>query len=473
MADWEMIAKGISDAGRTFALGLQDQNERRLQQKYQIEQEDRAAKAEQVVFERNRAAQMADTKELAQDAAVRNAHFAKVEREDIANLALWDNDPNLRDYVENVGMAADTFGDRVQRQIYVGVNKLRDKIRSGRIEKELDKEESFALENLPAGLKSTLHEALLKNISLRDQHDSTRKLIEYYDWQMSREKTDAESLRLSYGQYKDANDWRMEMFKNITALEVEPTYQAGRQKAMEKYGIDPNQDPTKNPQWDKLIGKGGPDANLLMSYADRWRSIAYQKKMLADINEKIYIMNPMSDPDRYMRELSEAELLRQYPSGRVPPPVADPKRAFLKNLTQYGEVTPDATIPLGEKPYETRPVWKRMFTRVVGSKVPQTLENLVGGIFTYEEVRGFKKEMLDKYGIPEGTKIDIAFVPKAVSSYTKRDIGSIFYDPNEDKVRRLEENPASPSGLGFVELPVKSTWKEPAKGEQKRQPWEK
>lgn len=450
MADWEMIAKGLSAAGKTFATSLENMNQMRMRETYDINAENRAKDREQALFERNRAAEMADYRTRQEEDAKRRELFAKREREDIAELALWDNDPNLRSYVETIGRAADTFGDPVQRRIFNGVNKLRNKVRAGAIEGELDQEEQLALDNLPPQLGSTLNSAILKNQAARDQHLQSKKMLEYYTWLMKDRDTQVEKLKLTYGQFKDANDYRMKLFEHINKLETEETFLDGRQHAMSKYGIDPNQDPDKFPEWEKIIGKGGKDATLLMAYADRWRQIAVFKKMLYDVNEQMFRLDPTSDPQRMFEMIAEKELGKKMgPYYQEPIPPGE-------------ERFPPPIVPLGIVPHDKRPAWQRVFSRIVGSEVPQTLKNIVGGIFTNEETRSFYKHMEKKYGIPPNAGVDIAFSRAALTKLDRdRDIGRLFYDVNSDKVYRIESSADSPSGIGVEEIVPLKSWVEP------------
>jgi len=190
------------------------------------------------------------------------------------------------------------------------------------METALDDKSKRALAALPIDLQSSLKNALQTNYAKDLQNKEIEVMIKYHWWLMDPKKKEIEWARLSFDQLMKMKEDRTKLYDLIQQREADKEYMFGRQAAI-KAGIDPNDDPRNNPNWTTLTtDPKSKDASLLLSYFERWKQIAALKGLLMEMNEGLYRLDPKNtDPDRYLRELDEAENRRQ---GIAPLPAPNP-----------------------------------------------------------------------------------------------------------------------------------------------------
>lgn len=444
MADWEMIAKSLSEAGKSAAMGLIDRNRQKLADYYDQQKEERGNRMEQIRFERDRAARMLDEKELMKARNDIDLANWRIKMEDEADLKKWGEDPALHKYADDLLMKADTFGDADARKQYVGLGKVLSSIKAGKLEKELDADEQAALAGLQPDMQSSLKSAIQANQTKRLQNTQAETMIKYYYWLMDPKQKAAEWAKLSWQEKMDLKDKRTEIYGLINAREQDKDFMFGREQAM-KAGINPNMDPRSNPNWESLTSgpKAKPEqAQILLSYLDRWKQVAALKNILGEINEGLYEMDPTTDPERYLRDLKSAE---DRAKGIFPLPQTDEKRKGMIEMATAGMNAP--------APAE-KPVWKKFFGDTIGGFFKSTFLDVRENFQHHEEYDDFRKMAGERYGLDKKQVRNIKLLtnPTATVSSLKDDIGTVFYDPHRGILVEIVEDPMRIGEVNLVPL---------------------
>lgn len=442
MADWDQIAKSLSEAGKTAAMGLVDRNRMKVEDFYQKAQEQRANEIEQIRFERNRAAEMADRQKLMKEEAEITERFAKIRHDDEADLTNWLESPDLHEHADNLKMKADTFADEGARKELDGLGRLVGAIKEGKLEKELDEDMSTALKNLPPSMSTNLRATIGENYKKKLLNNQAEQMYRYYEWMMKDKDKELEWSRLTFDQIMKMRADREGLYTLIGEIEKDEKYLIGRQKAIE-FGINPLDDPKNFPQWNELISNPkNKNASILMGYEERWKRIAGLKGLLLEMNEGLYRRDPMgTDPERYLRDLSAAENRK---AGVFPLPPNDPKRQAMI----------ESVVPKAEPAKGPSGAAHKLFVDTVYEKgIKSLFLNIREGIQHDDEFEKFKKQMKSTYGDTVNPKdVKLLVNRGGLIAAGKETIGTIFYDPHTKMLVEVVADPMDPSKIGLVPL---------------------
>ena len=427
MADWDQIAKSLSEAGKTAAMGLVDRNRMKVEDYYNRAQEQRANEVEQIRFERNRAAEMADRQKLMkEDYDFRDA-FEKKKARDDAELKKYMSDPGLQDHAKNLELKYAAFNDPETKAELDGFGELMGALNEGKLEAQLTPNMKKTLDNMDPGLSQTLRGAIASNYKQKLANDLTLEMIENYRWLRDPKSKEVAMRSLTYEQINKMRDDKERLYNAIANGEKEEKYIVGRQKAIE-LGIDPFDDPKNSPIWNEVVkNPKNKNSSIMQAYEESWRLIAGLKGMLFLLDQSLYQMDPRgTDPVRYMRELA-----------------AEEKRAA--GIVDVPEVT-EEELPAPPPPQPPGAAHKVFVDTVYEKGIKSLFLNIKEGIVHGEEFDKFKKQMKDTYGDTVKVKdVQLLTNRDGLRTAGKEIIGNIFYDPDKKILVKVVANPYDPT----------------------------
>lgn len=431
MADWDMIAKSISEAGKTFALGLENRNRMKEEDYYRKAQEQRAIQLEQIQFERNRAAEMADRQKLMkEDAEIRQA-FEDTKRHNDADLLNFANSPDLVKHVDNLETNYMAYKDPEVKKEIDGLGKLMKALNSGALESELDDEMKTALDKLPAPMRAPLGTLIASNYKQKLANQLAYEQIENLKWLRNKKTADDAMARFSIEQINKLRGDKDELYKSISTLENLDKFVLGRQKATE-LGIDPMVDPKTSPIWNEVVqNPKNKNSSLMQSYEATWRVIAGLKGSLFLLDQKLYQYDPMgTDPVRYMKELAIAE-----------------KKA--RGIVDVPEVY-EEDIPAPPPPQPPGAAHK-LFVDTVYEKGAKPLFLKIKESFQHAgEFEKFTHDMKKTYGDKiKPNDVTMLTDEQGLLWAGRETIGTIFYDPHKKMLVKVVADPYDPTKIAL------------------------